>query len=642
MPFLLVGRWAGGVRWSASGRRGSCAGRSRPMSLTSVDSDCLVGGGWFGWLGFGLGAAGRAAAAGAAAAGRAAGRRRSGSTTTCCAWTPTGSGGSSRCRRTRSRRSRRCADAGPVARGAVGRWRCTAGGARCTAPRSPSASSGSPPASCSRRTSACGSTVGSPATRPSAFAGVASRCEPAYGAFFGLDDDGAVLSFSPELFLRRVGRVGRDRADQGHRAASVRGRRRRARDALAASAKDAAEHVMIVDLMRNDLGRVAAYGSRRPPPRSPDVEAHPGVWHLVSRVRATLRDGVGDGELLRATFPPGSVTGAPKVQALKVISELEGTEREVYTGAIGYVSPVAGPRAERRDPDARGPRATRWLGCGGGIVADSDPEAELREALGKARPIVEALGSSVPAVDAAAARPRSCRSRASNAPTRRAASSRRSPSATALPVDLDRHLARLAASASSSSAASTRPRAARAAVRPRRPPRCGSCVTPDGASSVSVAPDRRRPARRRPARARSSSPAASASTSGPTERRSTPHPDALILDLDGTVLETRPRTSGSSRATARHPARRRPHPARRHPRPRPRAGRRTRGAHRPRPAPRRRRHHRHLRDPHRRRSRPRRHRAHHPSPRGRREAPHADSYARARGPVAQLVRAADS
>jgi len=153
--------------------------------------------------------------------------------------------------------------------------------------------------------------------------------------------------------------------------------------------------VMIVDLMRNDLGRVARYGSVVAD-AEPVVEAHPGLWHLVGRVRASLREDVSDGDLLRATFPPGSVTGAPKIQALKVIADLEGSQREVYTGAIGFASPHAGLELNVaiRTLEVSGGHA--WLGCGGGIVADSDPGAELREALGKAAPIARALGASVP------------------------------------------------------------------------------------------------------------------------------------------------------------------------------------------------------------------------------------------------------
>jgi para-aminobenzoate synthetase/4-amino-4-deoxychorismate lyase len=229
-----------------------------------------------------------------------------------------------------------------------------------------------------------------------AYADVAAVLQPAYGAFLGTGD-GALLSFSPELFLRRRGREVESAPIKGTTprtadpAAAV-----AARDALVASAKDAAEHVMIVDLMRNDLGRVAEYGSVSAGAQ-PDVEAHPGLWHLVTRVRARLRPGVTDADLLRATFPPGSVTGAPKIQSLKVISKLEGTARQTYTGAIGFVSPAAGLELNVaiRTLELRGRHA--WLGCGGGIVADSRPEAELQEALDKARPIVEALGATLPA-----------------------------------------------------------------------------------------------------------------------------------------------------------------------------------------------------------------------------------------------------
>jgi para-aminobenzoate synthetase/4-amino-4-deoxychorismate lyase len=225
---------------------------------------------------------------------------------------------------------------------------------------------------------------------------VAAVLQPAYGAFVGTGD-GALLSFSPELFLRRRGRevesapIKGTTPRPGDPAAAA-----AARETLVASAKDAAEHVMIVDLMRNDLGRVAEYGSVSAA-AVPEVEPHPGLWHLVTRVRGRLRPGVTDGDLLRATFPPGSVTGAPKIQSLKVISQLEGTGRQAYTGAIGFASPAAGLELNVaiRTLEVRGRHA--WLGCGGGIVADSQPEAELREALDKARPIVEALGATLPA-----------------------------------------------------------------------------------------------------------------------------------------------------------------------------------------------------------------------------------------------------
>src|SRR5262249_2830361 len=157
------------------------------------------------------------------------------------------------------------------------------------------------------------------------FTRLARELEPRRGAYFD-GPWGAVGSMSPELFLRRVGSdVWTD---------PIKGTSRD-RSALEGSEKDRAENVMIVDLMRNDLGRVCEYGSVHVDALT-ETQPGPGVWHLVSRVSGTLRSEVGDAELLRATFPPGSVTGAPKVQTLRVIHELESTGREVYTGAIAY------------------------------------------------------------------------------------------------------------------------------------------------------------------------------------------------------------------------------------------------------------------------------------------------------------------
>jgi para-aminobenzoate synthetase/4-amino-4-deoxychorismate lyase len=127
------------------------------------------------------------------------------------------------------------------------------------------------------------------------------------------------------------------------------------------------------------------------------------VTHLVSRVSGTLRRDVDDGRLLRATFPPGSVTGAPKVQATRVIAELEGAARELYTGAVGYASPVAGLELSVaiRTFEIAGGRAQ--LGVGGGITAGSDPGAELEECLVKARPLLALGGAGAFAPEAAPA-----------------------------------------------------------------------------------------------------------------------------------------------------------------------------------------------------------------------------------------------
>jgi len=167
----------------------------------------------------------------------------------------------------------------------------------------------------------------------------------------------------------------------------------RAGEELVASAKNRAENIMIVDLMRNDLGRVSVPGTVRVPAIT-RVERH-SVWHLVSDVIGHLDQDVRDSDLLRATFPPGSVTGAPKVRAMQVINDLEVTGREAYTGAIGHVSPAAGLELNVviRTFEFSGERV--WLGVGGGIVADSTPEGEYAECLVKARPLIEAVGGTL-------------------------------------------------------------------------------------------------------------------------------------------------------------------------------------------------------------------------------------------------------
>ncbi len=215
-----------------------------------------------------------------------------------------------------------------------------------------------------------------------AFADATETHAPPYAAFFG-GPDHAVLSFSPELFLRRHG-------DEVH-SDPIKGT---ATDAatLRASAKDASEHTMIVDLVRNDLGRVAEYGTVVA--GAPEIVAHPGLHHMVTRVSA--RTQASDEDVVRAAFPPGSVTGAPKVQAMKTIAALEATGREVYTGAIGYLSPIAGLELSVAIRTLEVKDGHAWLGAGGGIVAASDPEAELEEALTKARPVLAALGARTP------------------------------------------------------------------------------------------------------------------------------------------------------------------------------------------------------------------------------------------------------
>jgi len=229
----------------------------------------------------------------------------------------------------------------------------------------------------------------------------AAALAPDRGAFLS-GPWGAIASLSPELFLTRHG----DRV----RTAPIKGTRPRPlddpaaaaahRDALAASAKDRAENVMIVDLMRNDLGRVCAPGSVRVDALA-EVRPHAGVWHLVSEVSGALAAGVADGALLAATFPPGSVTGAPKLAAMDAISSLESAARQAFCGAIGFASPTAGLELSVAIRTFECVAGHAWLDVGGGIVADSDPAAEAAEALAKARPLLTAIGAEQPTWDTA-------------------------------------------------------------------------------------------------------------------------------------------------------------------------------------------------------------------------------------------------
>ncbi len=202
---------------------------------------------------------------------------------------------------------------------------------------------------------------------------------------------GEIASISPESFL----------SVRGDRVATrpIKGTIRRrldphedaeAREALRASEKDQAENVMIVDLLRNDLSRVARPGSVQVP-RLLEVETHPTVHHLASTVTARLRSGVGIGELLRATFPGGSITGAPKIRAMEILRTLEPLPRGVYTGSLGLVAfhGDAELSIAIRTTVVAGGHA--WYGTGGGVTLVSDPEAEWQESLAKAVPFLRAV-----------------------------------------------------------------------------------------------------------------------------------------------------------------------------------------------------------------------------------------------------------
>jgi para-aminobenzoate synthetase component 1 len=201
----------------------------------------------------------------------------------------------------------------------------------------------------------------------------------------------AIVSASPERFLKVKGDLVETRP--------IKGTRPRGKDSaederlayeLVHSAKDRAENVMIVDLERNDLGRVCRYGTVKVTELA-ILETFPTVFHLTSTVIGRLRRGKSNIDLLKATFPGGSITGAPKVRAMEIIDEIEPTKRSVYTGSIGYLS-------FNGDVDInivirtfliRQGRA--YFQVGGGIIYDSDPEAEYVETLDKAKALIRAL-----------------------------------------------------------------------------------------------------------------------------------------------------------------------------------------------------------------------------------------------------------
>lgn len=222
---------------------------------------------------------------------------------------------------------------------------------------------------------------------PALYAALGRRQPVPHGAFLDLGAGPVVLSRSPELFFRTT-------AEDLIETRPMKGTRPRdadpARDAalaaeLAASEKDRAENLMIVDLLRNDLSRLCEVGSVRVPELY-RVESLATVHQMVSHVTGRLRPGTGLGAIFRALMPCGSVTGAPKIRAMEIIRELEPEPRGVYCGAIGWAAPDG--RAEfnvaiRTLTVFAGGEAE--LGVGGGVVADSTGAGEYEEALWKAR-----------------------------------------------------------------------------------------------------------------------------------------------------------------------------------------------------------------------------------------------------------------
>jgi anthranilate synthase component 1 len=211
-----------------------------------------------------------------------------------------------------------------------------------------------------------------------------------YMVFLDLGDTQLIAS-SPEMHVRLDGGTAEMRPIAGTR-------RRGASEAedqalaqeLLADPKERAEHVMLVDLGRNDLGRVCEYGSVHVPELM-TVERYSHVMHIVSSVRGRLRSDLDAFDLLRATFPAGTVSGAPKVRAMEIIEQLEGVRRGPYAGAIGYFGYDGNMDSciTIRTIVMRG--QTAYIQAGAGIVADSDPAREYEETVNKARALAEAI-----------------------------------------------------------------------------------------------------------------------------------------------------------------------------------------------------------------------------------------------------------
>ena len=227
------------------------------------------------------------------------------------------------------------------------------------------------------------------------------RNHPAPFAAYLTRPSSVVISASPERFFR----IGRDGDID---ASPIKGTRPRGeteeeddnlRSELISSAKDTAENTMIVDLMRNDLGRVCEFGSVAVE-KLCDLEEHPTLFHLVSTIRGQLRAGLPFSDILRASFPCGSITGAPKIRTMQIIRELESVNRGLSMGAIGCYLPTEYSRVAKSLFDVSVAIRTMVIrdgeaifNVGGGIVIDSDPEKEFDESILKAKALLLALGS---------------------------------------------------------------------------------------------------------------------------------------------------------------------------------------------------------------------------------------------------------
>jgi para-aminobenzoate synthetase component 1 len=233
-------------------------------------------------------------------------------------------------------------------------------------------------------------TVGLPASPGEIYDRLLRHTPAWYGALLQYDDH-ALICNSPETFLRVIPEPDGSRRVLTRPIKGTRPRLPGMEIELRDSIKDQAELNMIIDLERNDLGRVCEIGSVKvTQPRT--IEAHPTVYHGVATVEGTLRPDVTFVDLLRATFPGGSVTGAPKIRAMEIIEELEPTRRGPYCGAIGYLSADGHMEFNVAIRTMIVKDGLVHIPVGGGIVADSNPADEYEETLVKARAMFDALG----------------------------------------------------------------------------------------------------------------------------------------------------------------------------------------------------------------------------------------------------------
>ncbi|KRP47003.1 para-aminobenzoate synthetase component 1 [Pseudomonas libanensis] len=224
-----------------------------------------------------------------------------------------------------------------------------------------------------------------------AYCALREACPTPFSGFQSLPDDGAVLSLSPERFVRISERQVETRPIKGTRPRGLTQEEDAANAAeLLASPKDRAENLMIVDLLRNDLGRSCRIGSVKVPELF-SLESYPNVHHLVSSVTGILADDKDALDLIAGSFPGGSITGAPKIRAMQIIDELEPTRRGLYCGSLVYLD-VRGEMDSSiaiRSLLVKDGQVCCW--GGGGIVADSQWQAEYQESLTKVRVLLQTL-----------------------------------------------------------------------------------------------------------------------------------------------------------------------------------------------------------------------------------------------------------